>query len=241
MSEPHTITTTRTHVDGKQIIAIEPATGPHPRWPERTAVFQGVTKALLDDESIVYLCDGDGKTPCLFVGDRTKSVVAHANSTHRRRAPRNPTMYSDETVKQVVLQVERAKREGIKGYCGAAAAALNGMRVPTKRGVPWTAGSISDIYSRHGHLVKVRLPKPRTSATRAAERVRVVAANNGHAEGIQPGDLESLKVFVKIVGPGPLGDALQRLLAAVQQPSQPDPVLVEKARKYDELQALLNR
>lgn len=230
---------TRTEVDGVAVIAIEPATGPHPRWHDRIVTYKGITKALLEDGTEVWLCDGDGRTPCPFTRSKMRSILTHRNSTHNRRDPRPRSLYPEDTLRLVVTEVERAKRDKIKGFCAAAASALNGMRIKTIHGRPWTAESVSALYNQWGKEIRVRVtPRPAKSTTqRAATKVRAIA--NGHVGGLGSDDLQSLEVFIKIVGPGPLGEALQRLMdAATNQPAQE---IVEKARRYDELQALLNQ
>lgn len=233
MTEPsNTITSRPTHVNDQEIVATEPAIGPHPRWPDRLVPRAGVTKALLADGSEVYLCDGGGKTVCHFVGDNPTSVVSHRNGTHQRVAPRG-SLYGDTALRQIVGEVEKAKRAKVRGYAEAAAKALNASDVKTIHGGPWTASAVSGIYRAWGATVKVRIPKPSTVTQRAAAKVR---AANGHVE---TDDLQALRSFIVLAQP--LAQALQRLLERLEDRPGIDPELVEKARRYDELRGLIGR
>lgn len=232
MTEPNTITSRPTHVNGQEIVATEPAVGPHPRWPDRLVPRTGVTKALLADGSEVYLCDGGGKTVCHFVGINPISVASHRNGTHQRVAPRG-SLYSDEVVRRLVTEVEKARRAKIRGYSEAAAEALNEAGIKTIHGGLWTPSAVSNVYRTWGSTVKVRIPKPATVTQRAAARVR---AANGHVE---TDDLQALRSFIILAQP--LAQALQRLLQRLEDRPEVDPEIVEKARRYDELRGLIGR
>src|SRR5688500_19141414 len=115
-----------TEVDGLDVVAREPAMGAHPRWPDQQTYFAGVEKVLLSDGTERWVCLGAAGQPCSFSSrGGTKSVVAHRNGTHNLRRPRRTTMYPEQVVRMLVTEVEKAKRDGVRGYAEVAAAALN--------------------------------------------------------------------------------------------------------------------
>jgi hypothetical protein len=241
MSEPNTITTRRTHVNGKEIVALEPALGPHPRWPDRMVPREGVTRALLEDGTEVYLCDGDGKTVCTFTAEKPMSVSSHRNGSHNRTTPFH-SLYSDEVIRRIATEVGKAKRAGVRGYAEAAAAALNRDEVPTVMGKPWTPEAVSRIYTRWAKGMRIRLPreaKP-AAAPKRAGRGRAVAGPvlNGSVTVLEQDDLQVVRTFVTIVPA--LAQALTRIADFIEAGQDIDSGLAEKARRYDELQALLN-
>jgi len=227
MSEPNTITTRRTHVNGQEILAIEQATGPHPRWTDRVVPYAGVSKALLADGTEVWLCDGDGKTPCSHVGDSTRSVVAHRNGTHNRTMPRH-SVYPEATIRRLVIEIEKAKRAKMRGYADAAAKALNEAGIPTVHGGPWTPSGVSGLYNAWGKAVRVRLPRDPAEARANSRRAKV-------ADTLEAVDLHVLREFVGALPR--LASALDRLIQSAERGA--DPVVADKARRWDEMQQLL--
>lgn len=242
MSEPNTITTRRTHVNDKEIVALEPALGPHPRWPDRMVPREGVTRALLEDGTEVYLCDGDGKTVCTFTAEKPTSISAHRNGSHNRTIPFH-SLYPDEVIRRIATEVGKAKRAGVRGYAEATAAVLNRDKVPTVSGHPWTSEAVSRIYTRWAKNIRIRLPreaKP-TAAPKRAGQGRAVAGPvlNGSATVLEQDDLQVVRTFVAIAPA--LAQALIRIADYVEAGHDVEQELVEKARRYDDLQELLGR
>jgi hypothetical protein len=241
MSEPNTITTRRTHVNGKEIVALERAVGPHPRWPDRMVPREGVTRALLEDDTEVYLCDGDGKTVCTFTAQKPMSVSSHRNGSHNRTVPFH-SLYSDDVIRRIATEVGKAKRAGVRGYAEATAAALNRDKVPTVSGRPWTPEAVSRIYTRWARNMRVRLPrdpKPDAAAPKRAGRGRAMAGPvlNGNVTVLEQDDLQVVRTFVTIAPA--LAQALARVADFIEAGHDVDQELAEKARRYDELRAHL--
>jgi len=239
MIERPTVTRTTTHVGGERIIATEPATGVHPHPSQKGAIvpFKGVTKALLEDDSVVWLCDGVPGQFCPFVGNSTKSVVAHRNGTHNLRQPRRASRYSDAVLRRIAQEVAIARQAGSKDFAVRAAQALNDAGLQTLRGELWTGSMVSSVFNAHAKHIRVRIPprdRPATTTQRAAARVR--AASNGSAV-LEPDDLTVLRQFVVIVPR--LAQALARVADFIEAGQGVDAAMADKARRYDELQALL--
>lgn len=230
-----------TQVDGLEVIAREPAVGQHPRYPDRPAFFAGVEKVLLSDGTERHICLGAEGQPCTFVSDSTRSVVAHRNGTHNLREPRRPTMYTDEILRRVVREVEKAKRAGVRGYCEAAASALNEAGVQTVHGEPWSPGSVSHLYSNHRSLVRVRTP-PATGRPKV-DRAKAKRAHRPPPMVAQelPTDLDVLRDRLRTWA-NDLVTVQAAILTILDNPVQvADMEMAEKARRYDELQNLLGK
>lgn len=231
MSEPHKITSRPTHVNGVAIVALEPAVGPHPRHRDRIVPRRGVSRALLEDESEVYICDGDGLTICHFTGADVWSVASHRNGTHNRTVPHR-SLYTDEVIRLIATEVERAKRAGTRGFCERTAKALNEAGVKTVSGTPWTAGAVSNIWNSWGKQVRVRLTQPKAAPGAKAAR----AAANGAAGD---DDLAVLRGFAALLPQ--VAGALERILDKVARGEAVSADVLEKARLYEQIQGLTAR
>lgn len=215
---PPSATKQITHIDGKLIIAREPATGPHPRTRIEGSPYKGVEKVLLDDETEAIIC-----SECGWVGESTTSVSSHRAMSHVRT---NFQRYPEATLRALIREVNRARKSGIQGFAGAAAEVLNQQGVKTATGQDWTASVVSHVYNQYKDRYRVRVGKP------------VVAANNGHgptaAEPVDPVQLlQSIDVSLKAMS------AALAVAARNLEASTPDPELVDKAARWDQMQALM--
>ena len=224
-----TTTTKITHLNGIEVIAVEPAIGTHPRWPNRPALRTGVVKLLLADGKETYLC-----TDCNeFTAETADKVSHHRNGTHLR-GPAKP-LTPEATIRAVLRAVESAKQRRIRGYAEAAAEQLNKTELRPVQGGDWTAGVVSNLYSAYRGKYRVHLAE-RSSKT---DRVRARIEN--------PAGLPPFRDLVDYCGLDRatlvrLRDHLQNAVALVEQmidapppPQVIDRELADKARKYDDL------
>ena len=247
-----------THVDGVEVIAREPAVGPHPRWGKRKMVpRRGVVKVLLADDTERFICeDGD------YSGPTIASVVNHRNGTHNRTAPRG-TMYPEATMRALVRAVKTAQRQRRRDFAAHAAKELNDAGVPTLRGEPWNSTSVSRLYAQYGKGYRVKLQRPddNVAATvAAAERGAALAtktslpnvvttrtAGSGEVTVVKAADEEPPPITEDVVTVRNWLEDAEPALAAMMRIIdrfvrwEPDPELEEKARKWDELRANLMR
>jgi len=245
MSDPPTITRTPTQIGGMAVLAVEPAYAPHPHPAQggRLVPYKGVTKALLEDGSEVYLCEGDGKVPCPFSGDSTRSVVAHRNGTHNLRRPRPTTQYPQATLRRIATEVTRARRDGSRGHSARAAEALNAAGITTLSGRRWNAGLVSHVYNDHCRDIRVHLRETRPTAASQQAVGQVRAAVNGHVE--HPGqivpptsdDLGLVRQWLALLIP--VSQAIEQILERAERQGALDQDTIEKARRYDEMRSLL--
>lgn len=239
MDEHPTITRTPTEVGGLQVLAIEQAVGPHPHPDKGGALvpFRGVQKALLEDGSEVYLCEGNGRDMCPFVGDSTRSVASHRSGTHNRRLPRPGSDYPAATLRRLATEVVRARREGVRGSSVRAAEALNAAGIKTLSGQPWNAANVSHVYNDHCKQIRVHLPRDAAEATQR-RTAKVGAALNSQIAVLEENDLAVVRQFVQILPR--LGQALTRIADYVEAAEVTNQQMADKAARYDEMRALLN-
>lgn len=135
--------------DGRVIIAREVATGPHPhpRQNGKIIEFTGMSRLLLEDETVVFGCDECGKTHVNF-----RSIFGHMSSHNTDRA-RSP--YDEKTLRAVATAVRR--NWDSKGRCMLAAVELNEKGFVTARGEPWTAQNVSAIFNKHCTNIRVHI------------------------------------------------------------------------------------
>lgn len=219
-----------THVDGVEVITREPAMGPHPHPKQggRMVVITGVTKVLLADESERYICDACGKG-----FDTVKSATGHM-PWHNPKT--HEPLYPVETIKAVLRAVKH--NESRKNKAELAAVELNRTGVKTLDGTPWLATQVSRMYTRYKdkYPVRVRRYEPTT-----------VVKTNVTPKSTKTNDVaDATSSLVRRTEK--LSDALHALAADLEQlavdifaaqPIAPDPKLVEKAAKYDQLSGQL--
>lgn len=214
----HAVTRMAVLIDGFPVITTEPATAPHPRWREdATKVYipKGVVKALLDDGTPdgreMHLC-----TDCDFHAPEVVSVLSHRGSTHDRSTPARPRL-DERTMKTILRTVETEKLAGIANHMVRAAEALNQRGLRTAQGKQWTPSILSSYYADHKGDHKIRVPRP--AAAPPAKRHTPDAAYD-----------RMLQIAATI---RELSAEIVNLAEQVR--ATPDPVLVEKAGKYDEI------
>jgi hypothetical protein len=245
-TEHPTITRTATHVGDLQIIAVEPAIAPHPHPSQNGALvpYKGVLRALLEDGTEAFLCEGDGQVPCPHIGTSTLSVVAHRNGTHNRRQPRPSSGYPEATLRRIAVEVAKAKRAGFRGHAARAAQALNDAGFTTLRGQPWDGGRVSHVFIGHCKGIRVHLPRdPGPPAPRKAVPATPAKAGpvrSARVTVLERDDLQVVRTFVTIAPA--LAKALTRIadyVQAVDAQARLAPEVLEKARRYDQLRAQL--
>lgn len=238
------ITRTPSHVNGVPVIAIEQALAPHPhpRFNGKMVPFRGVYKVLLEDGTETYLCAGTEQAPCDKTDSNPKAIASHRAGLHPK-APRAKSLYPEATLRRVLTEVAKARRAGLRGHIDRATEAMNISGIKPLSGSAWTRGMISSITYAHGDRIKVRVPaeRPATATQRAAARVRAAAAGgvlNGQVTVLEDTDVDVLRQFVVILPR--LGQALTRVADFIEAGAAQNEAIADKARRYDELQALLN-
>jgi len=239
-----------THVDGVEVIAREPALGPHPQHGQEVT-WAGVTKVLLADGTERYVCDvGD------YSADTVRSVVSHRNGKHQRTSRRD-TRYPDATIREVIRQVKIAKRDGRRDFVTRAADALNEAQVPTIRGEPWTSTNVSHLYARFERRFRVSISKrPRATPEAMLAVTEQVAAMGTRAgppkirlqpdpedpttQTPSPDPSDVLRIIARIADLMRDVQAMAHEVARrLHDMDELDPEVLEKARKYDEIRARL--
>lgn len=142
-----------THIDGKAIIEREVAQAPHPNPGQkgRMTDMTGVEHVLLEDGSETNIC-----AECGYTNDNVRSVVAHM-ATHGEKSP---SQYSDLVLRNIIREVLRAKKAGVRNYAEVAAASLNNMGVKPVQGEHFTPHMVSNLFRDHHE----RFPGIRVSA-----------------------------------------------------------------------------
>jgi hypothetical protein len=223
MSGPSTATKQVTSINGTVIVAREPAIGPHPRWPDRQVARTGIERVLLEDGAEIMMC-----SECGWTHSDVTSVVSHRNGAHIRKTHQR---YPEATLRALIREVQRAKRAGHRGFAMRAAEALNALGLKTASGNEWDQHLVSHVYNQYKDKYRVRTPQARTEGGRL--NGRPTPASDGSLTVRQ--EIDTLHVLLASAV-----EALARLSVKVDQP-QVDPVLVEKAKKWDDFQELMGR
>lgn len=227
MGGPSNATKQITHVNGSLIIAREPATGPHPRTRIEGSPYKGIEKVLLEDGTEAIIC-----SECGWVGESTVSVSSHRTAAHIRTEFRR---YPEATLRALIREVNRAKKDGTRGSAQRAAEVLNGQGITTVGGKPWTPDAVSHIYNDYKDLIRVRVPQARTEGGRPNGK-----SPANPVPSMADGLTVKQEVDMLVVLAGSTLDAAHRLAEKVDQP-QVDPAVVEKAKKWDEFEKLMGR
>lgn len=250
------------HVDGIEVIATEPATGPHPHpdFEGQIVLYTGITRLLLADETERFACDECGKS-----FEAIRSTVAHMGSHSKKRnaeaaQPLAP-MYPMETIKAVLRAV---LANAGRGQYEKAAAHLNKIGVPRLNNEPWNSGNIEQLYRRYKDSVSVRTPsatsksdeqRKATLSRRIVEQRRdMEQESEPEPESARPGTVQLRNLIDK------QSQALEQLDETLQLAQQQyeevrataeaivmqaetlpivDEETIEKARKYDAMRAML--
>ena len=237
MSAAQTTTSQITSIDGVEIIAREPAKGPHPRTRELTT-FSGIESVLLADETQTSMC-----SDCGWHNPNVASVASHRGNTHlRTKADRN--LYSVDAIKTVLRAVKIAERDHPKArnVMQLAADDLNRRDVPALRGKSWNGGMVYGIYKRYSSKYTVYATgRPRGGSPVPAPMDGVPTASPTKSGKL---DLSLLaEVNSILVLANQLQEWLTKLVARVEagewEKDAIDPAVLQKAQRYDQLQNLL--
>lgn len=234
----------KTTPDGREIVAREPASGPHPRFPEKIVPFRTINRLLLTDESTVYECEPCGKVHANF-----RSILSHQPS----HGDRPPTQYDEKTLRAIATAVRRNWTERKKFVL--AADELNERKVPPARGGEWNSGMVRRMFVEHCQEIRVNIRRPKADPI-AIEPVSAPpdgAGTGGRLEDpiqTKDGDRPYLPLAID-----PTADAvryelavvaveMERLMAhlwrireAVEQIPAADLELADKALRYDQMVA----
>jgi hypothetical protein len=164
-----------THLDDLEIISREPAliAHPHPGQGGRLVPTAGVEHVLLEDGTETNIC-----SECGYSNSNGRAVVAHMSGAHADRAP---SYYSDEELRTLVREVQRAKQQGVRNYAEVAAQRLSQTTMRPAQGEAWTAQIVSNLYNTHKDRVgPVRVRKTREDVVREVQAASARAGSTDH-------------------------------------------------------------
>jgi len=228
-----------THVDGIEVLERQQAYGTHPRWRDRQVPFSNVTELLLTNGETRYMCD-----VCGHVRNTIQSVVAHMGS-HTEREPEYPV----ETLKAIIRTVKKFKNTGVRNYCELAAAELNRKGVATLNGEKWISEQVSRLYGVYKDKYRVAVPPQRSSSpvspAPAVEEQQPPAPAPAPASCAGKPSTPTAEDVVRRITE--LNDRLSDITAELEQLAADvsfvmgervavDAEVIDKAKKYDELQ-----
>jgi hypothetical protein len=231
-------------IDGSTVIAVEQAEAshPHPRFGGRMVPYRHVSKVLLEDGREFYACDGgtDG-THCGRISDNPKSIASHRAGKHRNDGQPIPaSMYPEAVIKRVLVEAERARRSGVRGFLEAAAQAMNKSGIPTVHGKPWTAGAVHHLRQAHKGRVPIRVTTPRAKPQPArARRAKAEASLKGGDNAAVSRIVAWLDQAEKVAAWLSEATEIRWLVRELQE--QADPEVVAKAAKWDQVKGLLGQ
>lgn len=229
------------YVNGVEVVALEPAEAPHPKT-RNLVLFRNVAKALLADGTEVYVCDGPEE--CDFTADNVLSVNSH-RTAHR---PKNEygSSYRPEVLRVIIREAKVAKRVGARNWAQQAAERLNEMQVKTLQRRPWTPAAVSSLLRQYGDAVKVRMPGPgrpkgmkdgEGKAAQAAKAQMKELVGREHYGPPLLSEIAELQVYIEHALVQVTN--LRQFVEAGRYDNTPDPELVRKAAKWDQMQALM--
>lgn len=158
--------------DGRTVIEIAEAMGPHPHPQHNGKLVPISTVQMLlvenanGDPVEMYACDWPGGDICGRTYDNIKSVTSHQTY---HSPTKNSSHYPVETLKLVIRTVKLAKRDiGTRGCMMEAAKTLNEQNIPTAQGNPWTAQSVGSLYNHWEPKIPVRVYRKRVTESVSA-------------------------------------------------------------------------
>lgn len=208
---------------------------PHPAQGGRLVETRGVTQVLLADNREIFECD-----TCLKIKDKARQVMGHL-PTHN---PKNhEPVYSVDTIRHVLRLCVAERRVSIRDYCVRVADRLNteGKVMPVKSDT-WTSYAVSRLYTRYHARYPVRVrattiksteksPTQRDADDRGADKLsphsRISELFNEAAEQVAAA-CNAIR-FVETA----LND-IMREVDQIPAEKKIDPVILQKAKKYDE-------
>lgn len=227
-----------------QVVAREPATGPHPFTGESTT-YKTVDKLLLESGQELYVC-----RKCGWCAEKLRSVTAHQSKKHHRQLQgRRAGRYPVAVIKTVLRAALAAKMEPGPDFARRAAKALNERGLTTTAGLPWDGDSVSRICVRYSRVYPVRvLGRPKGGST---EPVKTEAKPTSKPAEPRPArrrpGTEGLALLGEI---NAMVITLRHLVASAEQllvrveagewdHALPDPTVLDKAQRWDQLQKAL--
>ena len=229
--------------DGRLVVDRNQAEGPHPHPAHKGEIvpFKTVNQVLLEDGDVVYECDFPNYEECNYINESIHSVVAHQSSHNDQHGEPN---YPVQTIKAVIRAAKIAQRDGTKrGYAERAAVALNAQGHKRHDGKQFTAGDVSRLFRVYVDRYPVRIlsrpPVPRDTEERVTERRAITGKSDVETRfSAIAGGIEAMAH-----GLNTLAKEVRKLeadVAARHERSLVDPTLADKAKRWDELQALMN-
>jgi hypothetical protein len=228
--------TTKKLTDGREIIAREEAYGehPHPSQRKRLVPFSGITKLLIADSTEMFECD-----ECGWTADNIRSVASHQSAGHTPRGP----MYDITVIRKVLRIVAIEKRDrGLRGSNERTAKILNDQGIATVQGKPWTPSTVHSIVAKYRDIYPVKLRKLSVVSSANAAATTDVSPKTSHTLAeIDEAVADLNRNANALVEAGvALGKKAHEIIIKLSRITEPDPVIIEKARKYDEMRGLLS-
>ena len=215
---------------------------PHPRYNGALVPFKTVNELLLDNDVRVYECAFPG-VECKYVSANAASVVAHQTSHNPSRFTPD---YDEETLRALIRTAKVEMRErGSRGYAERTAKILNDRGFKQLNGDPFSSTSVSRLYNRWEPEIRVRVPsgpngerlkKPDGSPS-GSLRTRLTPAELKIAEAL---NLTTEIKRVAVVNAEKIEKLLKEAFADAGKVAEVDPELLDKAHRWDQMQALMN-
>lgn len=246
-TEPRTPTNAPNNLADREIIAREPATWPHPKTRHQIKATN-VTCLLLAPRHNHPENDPNGDeayecNQCGHVRETVHGIMSHLKA-HLDR-PSEPA-YPMETVRHIVRLVKQAERDGYgKQTMKYVAKQLNEQNVPTRDGEPWNHARVYGVHRRWHDKIRVRVSnrhpvvdpvevpivenvEDRTIVDEARDLVKSLrqASHVATALTVSLQDIESL---------------IDRMEKVIADDHRPDPKIIEKARRWDQMHQLLSQ
>lgn len=224
-------------IDGVAVIERQRALTPHPHPSKKGQLVEsrGITQVLLADGREIFECD-----TCLRTKDKAQSIKSHL-PTHNP-AQHDP-IYAVDTIRHVLRLCVAERRVSIRDYCVRVANRLNteGKVTPVKSDT-WTPDAVSRMYTRYHarYPVRVRATTRKSTvkspiqwntddggADKLSPRSRISELFNEAAEQVA-----IARSAIRVVETT-LGD-IMRAVDRIPDAQKIDPVILQKAKKYDE-------
>jgi hypothetical protein len=237
-------------IDGVAVIEQTQAYGrhPHPDQNGKQVPFSYVVHLLLANGSERYGCTLDDA--CDYVAESVQSVVAHLSKHNPDRCkPTTP----EPVLRDVIRTVRTLQRDlGKHFHYGDAAADLNRRGVKPANSPEWTDSAVRSLFTRYADEFPRVGPRPRkplpplpnaiVDATRDLTSADVAQLGSADKPATYDRDkvVELLNEFDRELEQArETGREIRNLLIHMPEVPNVDPVIVEKARRFDTMQSML--
>lgn len=237
-----------------EVIAREPALATHPHFPDKTYPLENGWQLLLSDGTVVYECGTDTCRAQFGSANSLRSHLATRSNPDHSAGYRTRTT-DPRVIKALLAGVRAALQQGasLSKACQLTAVELNRQGYKTVRGKPWGSDSVVGIYRTHKERdeMQPRPAPPRIAAPRPADVPAEIqqgarqARREQYAELVREMDIDDaawmMVQLARRVDDFSRGreQELKEAFAAGAATVAPDPVIAEKAAKWDQMSALM--